>query len=68
MKRFLGVPVMTGITVLLLSGCNVATDVEKAVEATIAAVEESASAVEGKVETDAVDVVDPEPVTRLLRE
>lgn len=53
---------MTGITVLLLSGCNVAADVEKAVEATIAAAEESASAVEGKVETDAADVVDPEPV------
>jgi hypothetical protein len=62
-KRFLGVLAITGITVLLLSSCNVAADVEKAVEATIAAVEESASAVEGKVETDAVDVVDPEPVT-----
>ncbi len=54
---------MTGITVLLISGCGVAADVEKAVEATIAAVEESATAVEGKVETDAADVVDPEPVT-----
>ena len=62
MKRFLGVPVIMGMAVLLLSGCNVAADVEKAVEATIAAVEESASAVEGKVETDAADVVDPEPV------
>ena len=63
MKRFLGVLAITGITVLLLSSCNVTADVEKAVEATIAAVEESATAVEGKVETDAADVVDPEPVT-----
>lgn len=63
MKRFLGVPVITGMTVLLLSGCGVAADVEKAVEATIAAVEESASSVEGNVETEVVDVVDPGPVT-----
>jgi hypothetical protein len=51
------------MTVLLLSGCSVAADVEKAVEDTIAAVEESTSAVEGKVETEVVDVVAPEPVT-----
>lgn len=63
MKSLYGVTVTAGVTVFLLSGCGVAADVEKAVEATIAAVEESASSVEGKVETDAVDVVDPEPVT-----
>ncbi len=61
--RLLGGPVIVGMTVLLMSGCGVAADVEQAVEATIAAVEESASSVEDKVETDAVDTVDPEPVT-----
>ena len=66
MKRFLGVPVITGMTVLLLSGCSVAADVEKAVESKVSAIEESASSVESKAETDAVDavdVVDPKPVT-----
>lgn len=63
MKRFLGVPVIAGMTVLLLSGCTVAADVEKAVESKVSAIEESASSVESKAETDAVDVVDPEPVT-----
>jgi hypothetical protein len=65
-KRFLGVPVITGMTVLLLSGCSVAADVEKAVESKVSAIEESASSVESKAETDAVDavdVVDPKPVT-----
>jgi len=63
MKSLYGVTVTAGIAVFLLSGCGVAADVEKAVEATIAAVEETASSVEGKVEIDAVDVVDPEPET-----
>ena len=54
------------MTVLLLSGCSVAADVEKAVESKVSAIEESASSVESKAETDAVDavdVVDPKPVT-----
>ena len=66
MKRFLGVPAIAGMTFLLLSGCSVAADVEKAVESKVSAVEESASSVESKAETEAVDVVDvvdPEPVT-----
>ena len=63
MKRFLGVPVITGMTALLLSGCGVAADVEKAVESKVSAIEESGSSVESKAETDAVDIVDPEPLT-----
>lgn len=55
------------MTVLLLSGCSVAADVENAVESKVSGVQESASSVKAKAETDVVDVVDivdPEPVTQ----
>jgi hypothetical protein len=61
-KRLLGVTVITGIAVLLLSGCGVAADVEKAVESKVSSVEESASSVESKVETAAADVIDEKPL------
>ena len=58
-KRLLGVPVVTAVVALLVTGCSGVSEVEQKGEAAVSAVEESASSVEDAVK-DVVDVVDPE--------
>jgi Fibronectin type III domain len=62
-KRLVGVPAIMGVAVLLVSGCGVTAEVEKAVEATITAAEETATSAEDKIDTEVVDVFEQEPVT-----